>query len=76
MSDIFKELCAMLNVRKICTSIRRPQTNGIVERFNKADKNDAHSSRMNSRIGIYILAVSHQPIDQLHTKRQDTRPIC
>ena len=34
-SDIFKELCAMLNVRKIRTSIRRPQTNGIVERFNK-----------------------------------------
>ena len=34
-SDIFKELCVLLEVRKTRTSPRNPKCNGLVERFNK-----------------------------------------
>ncbi|KAK3085543.1 hypothetical protein FSP39_005031 [Pinctada imbricata] len=34
-SDIFKELCAMLEIRKTRSSPRNPKCNGTVERFNK-----------------------------------------
>ncbi len=34
-SQIFKELCRMLEVRKLRTSPKNPKGNGVVERFNK-----------------------------------------
>ena len=34
LSSLFREVCFLMNTEKIFTSGYRPQTNGLVERFN------------------------------------------
>ncbi|XP_073727643.1 uncharacterized protein [Misgurnus anguillicaudatus] len=38
MSRVMKELCALLKIKQIRTSVYHPQTDGLVERFNKTLK--------------------------------------
>lgn len=38
MSRLMKELCALLQIKQIRTSVFHPQTDGLVERFNKTLK--------------------------------------
>uniref|UniRef100_A0AAQ4NYK4 Integrase catalytic domain-containing protein n=1 Tax=Gasterosteus aculeatus aculeatus TaxID=481459 RepID=A0AAQ4NYK4_GASAC len=38
MSRVMKELCALLKIKQLRTSVYHPQTDGLVERFNKTLK--------------------------------------
>ncbi|VDI82336.1 Hypothetical predicted protein [Mytilus galloprovincialis] len=72
-SGLFKELCAKLKIDKTRTTSFRPQSNGLVERYNRTLENTISCGRAQRKKLVLYLRNQHQNHPQVTTTLRDSR---